>query len=184
MDFEFSDKTIDDILREINKRCQKAALAVANEVPALIKDKATLDEKDVEGNPIPHKQPRPKGHPTNNPNLQLIDTGDMYDNQRWVSEPLGENSAQCVYTPPDHYQWVILTRPWLLHDKINEEVRAQMEKALREYMEGKAPVPRFDGFEVAGPKVRKPRKPKAYRPQKGKVKAYLKDKGLQGRLGL
>ena len=124
------------VLEALKERITTAALDVAKDVHLLIKDKASFDEElDVNNQPIKRKVPKPKRNPTNLPNLPLVQTGNMFASDRWVSSTVDDgNTAGAVvtYTPPDYFEYVIVERPWLTREKINPDVAAEIERRFRD----------------------------------------------------
>lgn len=110
------------------------ALAVAEDVQYILKDVAVLEEKDVYGEKIPPKKPRPAKSPKNLPNAQLIDTGNMLDPSRFVVTREGDFDAVVTYTPPPYFEYVIIKRPFMTPDAINDDARSRIEKKMREAM--------------------------------------------------
>jgi hypothetical protein len=111
----------------------EAALSIGPEVPTLIKQQALLENRDMNGELIPLKGPRPKLNPTNNPEIPLVDTGNMMDPARWSVERTGDAEITVTYSPPDYIDYLVLTRPWISPDKINEDAlfEIQTEMAAR-----------------------------------------------------
>ena len=115
-----------------------AALSAADEVRPLIVQKVLLENTDADGNVMPVKKPKPAKSPKNNPNAPLVETGDMLDRARW-SVSKEEHSATVTYTPPEHYQYLIAkNRPWLTHDRMNSDVRKQIEALMVERLKAGA----------------------------------------------
>ncbi len=114
----------------------KPGLAVADEASQIIKDQAILENQDVDGNPLPQKQARPKGNPKNFPNRPLVQSGNMMDNSRWKVEEVSETEKRLVYDPPDYFDYVVAKRPWLTADKVNPNAVAQIQARMKEIVEG------------------------------------------------
>lgn len=129
----------DSILDHIQLRVD-AALTAVEEVATIIKEVAVLDEKDVNGEQIKHKKPKPSVHPKNLPNAQLIGEPDkhpisMLDPSRFATERTGQFEAAMTYTPPDYFEFVIAKRPWLTPDTMNDDARHRIELIMRERAE-------------------------------------------------
>lgn len=124
------------ILTAIQTQFVDAALEVAKEVPSLIKQEVMLNNRDIDGNSMPDKKPRPKGSPTNNPGVPCVDSGNMLDNSRWVIEQVSESEVDVIYSPPEYLQYLIEKAPeaggrkWITPDKINDDVRALIEEKI------------------------------------------------------
>jgi hypothetical protein len=158
------------ILETLRKQFIEPALAVAGQVPSLIKDKVILDNKDVDDNEMPKKIPRPKSDPQNNPNFAVLDSGNMLDTSRWVIEQVSETEVEVIYSPPDYFDYLVTKdpesggRPWLLPDRINPDVFATIEELLAvAVMSGDANEPDGwthqgvpEGFEIATTPPRAP----------------------------
>src|SRR5437870_5666301 len=87
------------------------ALAVVEEVPQLLKLMVMDDEKDVDGGTFNKKKPRPKKSPRNFPNIPCLDTGNMFDNERWVNVKTSDTEAAVTYSPPDYFEHLIEKDP-------------------------------------------------------------------------
>ncbi|MDF2434497.1 MAG: hypothetical protein JWP44_4128 [Mucilaginibacter sp.] len=142
MDVEIHIDFADGVMELVKERVTRALQEVAPQVPHIIKDKAILENKDVDGNEMHLKQPRPPKNPRNFPNLPLIqnDEPDLMSNDRWQVE-IEDGSATITYIPPEHLQYLIEKaperggRPWILPDRINEEAREEIEELLRAALE-------------------------------------------------
>jgi len=116
-------------------------LSVVNEVEGIIKEVAVIEEKDVNGQPITPKKPKPVKTPRNLPNAPLIGKPgvheiSMLDPTRFTTQRDGPYQATMTYQPPDYFIYVIEKRPWLTHDQMNDDARARIERRMRDEMEG------------------------------------------------
>ncbi len=119
------------IMAVIDQRIQKV-LDVAPNLPQQIRFTAVFRNIDVDGNPMPYKKPRPKGLPTNNPAIPLIQTGDMMDPARWHQEQVDPHFIDIIYSPPPYFDYVVAQgRPWMTRSKINDEVRRNILQMMR-----------------------------------------------------
>jgi hypothetical protein len=119
----------------------EAVREVADNAWQIIKDKAILDNEDVNGQQMPPKVPRPKNNPQNFPNLPLIqDTDpDLMNNDRFTVEHTDEG-ADLVFDPPVHNDY-LLDKPqveggggrhWIGRvGTINPNARAEIEEMIR-----------------------------------------------------
>lgn len=132
----------DSVMEKIQEIVDKM-LAVADEVPAIIKDRAILENEDVDGNQMNRKVPRPTKSPTNFPDLPLIQNDDpnLMDNARWHVERTDLTTATVVYSPPEHLKYLIEKDPehggrkWITPDKINPNAVAEIQKRMIEAVE-------------------------------------------------
>lgn len=132
---------VDEIMEEIRSTIVARALNVVEEVEGIIKEVAILEEKDVYGQQITPKKPKPPKHPTNLPNAPLIGKPgehpiSMMDPSRFSTEH-GDWEAFWRYSPPDYFKYVIEKRPWILQDEINDDARHRCEMRFRELAEGR-----------------------------------------------
>ena len=117
-----------------------AAMAVAAQVPTIIKERAVLDGEDVQGNVMPQKQPRPKKNPRNFPSVHLIqnETPDEMNPERWSNEQTGAGQVTVTYQPSDHHEYLVSKPPeqggrkWLTHEAMNPNARAEIARQMRE----------------------------------------------------
>jgi hypothetical protein len=119
------------------------ALEAADSAPQIIRDKAMLDNEDVDGNQMPAKQPRPQRNPKNFPNMALVqnEEPDTMDPARWSVTPTiqsgGNFERSCFYQGPDHLEYLLSKdpdkggRPFIKTDgTINPNARAEIEAEM------------------------------------------------------
>jgi hypothetical protein len=125
----------DAIMMALDKRID-AALSTVDEVPYILKEVASLDNEDVDGNQFPKKKPRPPKNPTNNPNFACIDTANMFDNDRFKSEEVSPTARDCVYSPPDYLTFLIEKEPekggrkWITPTQINDHAAQKIQEEM------------------------------------------------------
>jgi len=120
-----------------------AALSVVDDGTAaqLIKDKAILDNEDVNGEQMPPKVPKPKNNPQNFPNMPLIQNTepDLMNHDRFSSKRIDDTTAAVIFDPPDHNDY-LLDKPqevggggrhWIGRDgTVNPNARAEIEAEM------------------------------------------------------
>jgi hypothetical protein len=120
-----------------------AMLKVANEVGTILRERAILDNEDVNGNQMPSKQPRPSKSPKNFPNVALIqaDEIDEMNPSRWSVEQTTLTEAVVKYNPSDHHQYLTDKAPqsggrkWLTQESMNPTSRQEIERRMAEEFE-------------------------------------------------
>lgn len=133
---------VEQVMAELQPRID-AALKIAEQVEHIIKEKAVLDNEDVEGNQFPQKKPVPKANPKNLPNVALIqnDTPDEMNPARWSVDQVGLTEIHVLYQPSDHHDYLVNKDPqnggrkWLTHTEMNKGARDEIERLMAEAME-------------------------------------------------
>jgi hypothetical protein len=98
----------EDEIRAMFQPYIEAVQEVAVDAFRIIKDKAILDNEDVDGNQMPPKVPKPKNNPQNFPNMPLIQNTDpdLMNNSRSTVENT-DDGAVIIYDPPEHLQYLL-----------------------------------------------------------------------------
>ncbi len=128
----------DLVRRKLQPRID-AALAVVKEVPTLVKERAILDNEDVTGGQMARKVPRPPKHPTNHPDIALIqnDEPSLMSPDRWRTET-GETDAKAIFSPPPYQRYLEEKDPnhggrrWITKDALNPNAKAAIRARMRE----------------------------------------------------
>jgi hypothetical protein len=132
----------EDEIRAMFQPMVEAVQEVAQDAFRIIKDKAILDNEDVDGQQMPPKVPKPKRNPQNFPNMPLIQNTDpdLMNNDRSTVEDT-EDGAVIIYDPPVHLDY-LLTKPqdvggggrhWIGRDgRINPNARIEIEQLIKE----------------------------------------------------